>query len=127
MVLLDGAHNVAGAHALRAALSDEFAPSARTLVVGMLRERDAAEMLTALGLDEVELLVCAPPPNPRALPPAEIADAALSLGFSDERIEIVDSVAQAVSTALLATPTEGEIIVTGSLYFVGAARAIFVK
>jgi len=127
LVLLDGAHNVAGAHALRAALSDEFAPSARTLVVGMLRERDAAEMLTALGLDEVELLVCAPPPNPRALPPVQIADAALHLGFPEERIEVVDSVADAVSTALLATPTEGEIIVTGSLYFVGAARGIFVK
>jgi len=92
-----------------------------------LRERDAAEMLTALGLDEVELLVCAPPPNPRALPPVQIADAALHLGFPEERIEVVDSVADAVSTALLATPTEGEIIVTGSLYFVGAARGIFVK
>ncbi len=127
LVLLDGAHNVAGAHALRAALGDEFVSAPRTLVVGMLRERDAAEMLTALGLDEVELLVSAPPPNPRALPPAQIADAAHGLGFREDRIEVVDSVADAVSTALLATPTEGEIIVTGSLYFVGAARSILVK
>jgi dihydrofolate synthase/folylpolyglutamate synthase len=127
LVLLDGAHNVAGAHALRAALADEFVPAPRTLVVGMLRERDAAEMLAALGLDEAEVLVCAPPPNPRALPPADIAQAARSLGFRADRIEVVDSVAEAVSTALLATPTEGEIIVTGSLYFVGAARGILVK
>jgi dihydrofolate synthase/folylpolyglutamate synthase len=127
LVLLDGAHNVAGAHALRAALADEFVPAPRTLVVGMLRERDATEMLTALGLDDVEVLVCAPPPNPRALPPGEIAQAARSLGFREDRIEVVDAVAEAVSTALLATPTEGEIIVTGSLYFVGAARGILVK
>jgi dihydrofolate synthase/folylpolyglutamate synthase len=126
LVLLDGAHNVAGAHALRAALGDEFLPAPRTLVVGMLRERDAAEMLTALGLDEVEVLVCAPPPNPRALPPAQIGDAARILGFPEDRIEVVESVADALSTALLATPTEGEIIVTGSLYFVGAARDILV-
>jgi dihydrofolate synthase/folylpolyglutamate synthase len=127
LVLLDGAHNVAGAHALRAALADEFVPAPRTLVVGMLRERDAAEMLAAFGLDEVELLVCAPPPNPRALAPAEIAEAARRLGFPAERIEVVDAVAEAVSTALLATPTEGEIIITGSLYFVGAARGLLVK
>jgi dihydrofolate synthase/folylpolyglutamate synthase len=127
LVLLDGAHNVAGAQALRAAVADEFVPAPRTLVVGMLRERDAAEMLAAYGLDEVELLVCAPPPNPRALPPAEIADAARRLGFPAEHIEVVGSVPDAVSTALLATPTEGEIIVTGSLYFVGAARTILVK
>jgi folylpolyglutamate synthase/dihydropteroate synthase len=79
-----------------------------------------------LGLDEVEVLVCAPPPNPRALPPAQIGDAARNLGFPEDRIEVVESVADAVSTALLATPTEGEIIVTGSLYFVGAARDILV-
>ncbi len=127
LVLLDGAHNIAGAHALRAALAEEFVQTPRTLVVGMLRERDAAEMLTALGLDEVEMLVCAPPPNPRALAPAEIAAAARTLGFSADRIEVVDNVPEAVSTALLATPTEGEIIVTGSLYFVGAARGLLVK
>jgi folylpolyglutamate synthase/dihydropteroate synthase len=93
----------------------------------MLRERDPAEMLAALGVDEVELLVCAPPPNPRALPPAAIAEAAHALGLAEERIEVVDSVPEAVSAALLATPTEGEIIVTGSLYFVGAARSLLVK
>ena len=46
LVLLDGAHNVAGAEALRAALAEEFAPAPRTLVVGLLRERDPVEMLT---------------------------------------------------------------------------------
>ena len=49
LVLLDGAHNVAGAEALRAALAEEFAPAPRTLVVGLLREKDPIEMLTALG------------------------------------------------------------------------------
>jgi dihydrofolate synthase/folylpolyglutamate synthase len=126
LVLLDGAHNVAGAHALRDALA-EFVPAPRTLVVGMLRERDPAEMLTALGIDDVSLLVCAAPPNPRALPPSEIADAARRLGFAEDRIEVAGSVADAVSSALLDTPADGEIIVTGSLYFVGAARGILVK
>src|SRR5262249_39307963 len=37
LLLLDGAHNVAGAHALLGALDEEFASGARTLVVGLLR------------------------------------------------------------------------------------------
>ncbi len=126
LVLIDGAHNVAGAEALRAALGEEFAPAPRTLVIGLLRERDPIEMLTALGLDEVAQLVCAPPPSPRALAPQVIAEAAVELGFPAEHIEVVESVAEAVSTALLTTPEEGEIVVTGSLNFVGAARGILV-
>jgi dihydrofolate synthase/folylpolyglutamate synthase len=126
LVLLDGAHNVAGAEALRRALAEEFAPAARTLVVGLLREKDPRDMLRALGLDDVEQLVCAPPPNPRALDPHLIASAAVDLGFPEERIDVVDSVAAAISSALLTTSADGEIVVTGSLYFVGAARGILV-
>ncbi len=126
LVLLDGAHNVAGAEALRDALAEEFAPAPRTLVLGLLREKDPREMLTALGLDEVAQLVCARPPNPRALDPQHIADAAIALGFPEAHIEVVGDVAQAVSSALLSTAEDGEIIITGSLYFVGAARGMLV-
>ena len=126
LMLLDGAHNVAGAEALREALAEEFAPATRTLVIGLLRERDPREMLTALGLDDVAQLVCARPPNPRALDPAAIADAAVDLGFPAEHIEVVDTVAEAVSSAMLSTPADGEVVITGSLYFVGAARSILV-
>ncbi len=83
-------------------------------------------MLRALVLDDVEQLVCAPPPNPRALDPHEIAAAAVDLGFPEDRIDVVDSVAAAISSALLTTSADGEIVVTGSLYFVGAARGILV-
>ena len=126
LLLLDGAHNVAGAEALRSALTEEFAPAARTLVVGLLREKEPHDMLRALGLDDVEQLVCGRPPNARALDPELIASAAVELGFPEDRIEVVDSVAEAVSSALLTTPADGEIVITGSLYFVGAARSILV-
>ena len=127
LVLLDGAHNVAGAEALRAALAEEFATAPRTLVVGLLRGKEPHEMLTALGVDDIALLVCCAPPSGRALDPGDVAKAALDLGVPDERIETVDSVAEAVSTALLATVDEGQIVVTGSLYVVGAARSLLVK
>lgn len=126
-VLLDGAHNVAGAQALRTALAEEFLGGPRTLVVGLLREKEPHEMLAALGVDEAALLVCCRPPSPRALDPEVVAAAARDLGVHPERIEVVDSVADAVAAALLATPDEGQILVSGSLYVVGAARSILVR
>jgi dihydrofolate synthase/folylpolyglutamate synthase len=127
LVLLDGAHNVAGAHALRAALHEEFATTGpRSLVVGLLREKEPHEMLAALGVDDVSLLVCCRPPSPRALDPKLVAGAAADLGVPADVIEVVDSVPEAVGAALLATPEEGQVVVAGSLYTVGAARSVLV-
>jgi dihydrofolate synthase/folylpolyglutamate synthase len=128
LVLLDGAHNVAGAEALRYALSEEFATGSRSLVIGLLREKDPHEMLAALGIDEVDgVLVCCRPPSPRALDPEAIAKAAIDMGVSEERVEVVDTLAQAIGAAYLGTPADGQIVVTGSLYTVGAARSVLVK
>lgn len=127
LVLLDGVKNVSGATALRCALDEEFAASARTLVVGFLREKEPHEMLAALGLDDTALLVCCRPPSPRALDPAIVAKAAEDLEFPPERIEVHESVRDAIGAALLATPEDGQVVITGSLYTVGAARAVFVK
>ena len=41
--------------------------------------------------------------------------------------EITETVTEAVSTALLASPEDGQIVVTGSLYVVGAARAMLTR
>lgn len=126
LVLLDGAHNVAGAQALRSALAEEFHTTGpRTLVVGFMRERDPAEMLVALGIDDTHLLVACPPPSPRALDPHAIARAARELGFDEERIEVAGDVRAAVAAALVDTPDDGQIVVAGSLYVVGSARAVF--
>jgi dihydrofolate synthase/folylpolyglutamate synthase len=128
LILLDGAHNVAGAQALRAALAEEWGEGLRTLVVGLLLEKEPHEMLSALGVDELEgFLVCCRPPSPRALDPAFVAKAAVDLGVPEERIEVVDRVEDAVSTALLVTPPDGQIVITGSLYVVGAARSVLVS
>jgi len=128
LVLLDGAHNVAGAQALRAALDEEFSEGPRTLVVGLLREKEPHEMLAALGVEELQgMLVCCSPPSPRALEASFVAKAAVDLGLPEDRIEVVDRVEDAVSTALLATPPDGQIVITGSLYVVGAARSVLVS
>jgi dihydrofolate synthase/folylpolyglutamate synthase len=123
LILLDGAHNAAGAAALTRALRDEFAPQPRTLVVGLLREKDPAEMLAALDVVGVEHLVCTRPPTPRALDPVSVADAALALGVAEDRIDVLPDPVAAVNRARDLTSADGQIVVTGSLYVVGAVRA----
>jgi dihydrofolate synthase/folylpolyglutamate synthase len=124
LVLLDGAHNVAGAHALREALAEEFPAAARTLVVGLLREKDPPEMLDALGAPEADRLIVCEPPSPRARPATEVAEAARRLGLPGANVEAVPDVGAALHAAVAATPPDGQIVITGSLYVVGAARTV---
>ena len=73
------------------------------------------------------LVVCCRPPSPRGLDPQLVAKAAADLGVPIDRVEVVETVAEAVGTAQLSTPIEGQIVITGSLYVVGAARALLVR
>jgi dihydrofolate synthase/folylpolyglutamate synthase len=122
LVLLDGAHNVAGAETLRVALAEEFPATPRTLVIGLLREKNPHEMLEALDAKHVVYLLCCRPPSPRALDPADVAAAGADLGVDPARIETFDSVEAAVDRARAVTADDAQIVVTGSLYTVGAAR-----
>jgi len=126
LVLLDGAHNVAGATALRAALAEEFPSSPRTLVIGLLQGKDPDEMLEALGAAHAARVICCRPPSPRALAPEDVASAAIEAGLERDRVEVVDDVADAVARAVAVTGPDEQVVVTGSLYVVGAARAALV-
>ena len=126
LVLLDGVKNVAGARALRAALADEFADSPRTLVVGLMREKEPHEMLEALGVLDVARLVCCRPDSPRGHDPEEVAEAAYELGVDRAIVDVIDDVREAVAFAVDATPPDGQVVVTGSLYVVSPAREVLV-
>lgn len=121
LVVLDGAKNVAGAQCAALSVAEEFGDRGRVLVVGMLGGKDAREMLEALGAPSARLVVACPAPSPRAQPAEDVADAARSLGC---RAVPTGSVAEALDLAL-GEVGEGEmVLVTGSLYVVGAARSV---
>jgi dihydrofolate synthase / folylpolyglutamate synthase len=120
VVVLDGAKNVAGAAASARALDEEFGPAPRVMVVGMLGGKDDKEMLSALEAPRCRLVVTCPPPSPRAQPAEQVAQAARALGC---RAVAAPSVAEALGTALEEAGEEELVLVTGSLYVVGAARA----
>lgn len=126
LVLLDGVKNVAGARALCAALADEFADAPRTLVVGLMREKEPHEMLEALGVRDAARLVCCRPDSPRGHDAEVVADAAYDLGVDRELVEVIDDVRDAVTFAIEATPPDGQVVVTGSLYVVSPARSMLV-
>lgn len=124
LVILDGAHNPAGARAAAATLDEEFPdPSGRILVVGLLRGRDPAEMLEALGARKARLVVATAPDSPRAQPAEQVASAARDLGIP---VETVDQVRPALGRARERAGEDDLVLVAGSLYVVGAARAALV-
>ena len=122
LTVLDGAHNPAGALALAGAIDEAFSGVAgRVLVVGLLAGRDPDEMLAALDAPRARLVVACPPPSPRALPPEQLAAAARRLGLATE---VAPSVREAVAWAREAAEPDEMVLITGSLYVVGKARAV---
>ena len=121
LVVLDGAKNLEGAHRATEAVAEEFGgASSEILVVGMLRGKDPAGMLEALGVHRSRLVIACPAPSPRSVAAGEVAAAARSLGV--EALE-TESVPEALEQAFRNSGPDDLILVTGSLYVVGAARA----
>lgn len=121
LVVLDGAKNLEGAHRAAEAVAEEFgSATSEILVVGMLRGKDPAGMLEALGVRRARLVVACPAPSPRTQPASVVAEAARALGV--EAVE-AESVPEALDAAFAAADADDLVLVTGSLYVVGAARA----
>jgi dihydrofolate synthase/folylpolyglutamate synthase len=120
LLLVDGAHNVAGMTALGLSLAEEFAVEGNSVaVVGMLSGRDPLAMLAALAPSDVSTLVACQPDSPRALPAGDVADAGRALGLA---VHVESSVVQALALARGLVNARGLVVVAGSLYTVGAAR-----
>jgi len=118
-VVLDVAHNPAGAWALRSALSESFEGRPLTFVFGAMRDKAFAEMEQIL-FPMAEHVVLTHAHTQRAAPEQELAEAAARTG-SD--VFTAGSVPEAVAKARELTPKHGVIIITGSIYVVGEAMA----
>lgn len=121
LVIVDGAHNPAGADTAAQVFFDDFIPAGRRfLVVGCLRGRDLDEMLSALRADEFDVVITCTAPSPRGVPARDLTLAAREIGC-DEVIERA-TVDDACATALQLAGGDDAVLVAGSLYVVGAAR-----
>jgi dihydrofolate synthase / folylpolyglutamate synthase len=129
-VLLDGAHNPAGARALADALGESFAFEKLVAVVGILGDKDAAGMLAALE-SAVDSIVLTQVNSPRAASADDLAAIALEF-FDEERIEVVPRLDDAIESAVATAEEDSElggagVLVTGSLLVVGEARRLLAR
>lgn len=128
-VLLDAAHNPAGATALAGALGSEFRFTRLVGVIGVLQGKDARGILEGLqpALHEVVVTTNS---SPRAMDPDELGALAAEV-FGSERVSVEPSLAEAVEQAReIAEEAGGSgvgVVVTGSVVTVGEARALFGK
>jgi dihydrofolate synthase/folylpolyglutamate synthase len=124
-VLLDGAHNAAGAAALAAALGDAFAFDTLVAVVAVLADKDAAGLLAELE-PVVNSLVVTTNGSPRAMAADALAEVAVEV-FGQDRVEVAVRLDDAIDAAVAAAESEAQIggagvVVTGSIVTVGEAR-----
>ncbi len=116
-IVLDVAHNPAGAWALRSALSACYDERPFTIVFGAMQDKAIREM-TEILFPIAERVVATKADNPRSAPTEEIRQAAART--STEILEQA-SVAEAISRAKELVGRDGLIVITGSIYVVGEA------
>lgn len=123
LVLIDGAHNVAGAQTLATALNEEFERARRIYVMGLTLEKDATAMINALDIDNDDIVIATAADSDRAMGVSELAKALNEAGI--ETVIEVDSASAAIENARSLALDDDHIIVTGSLYVVGEIRGTY--
>ena len=118
-ILLDGAHNPAGARALRKFL-DEFCSAPITLIFAAMSDKDIERMAVEL-FDVARTIVLTRVRDARAADSARLGGAALR---SSRNVIFAETVRQALSWARSVTPPEGLVCAAGSLYLVGEVKRL---
>jgi dihydrofolate synthase/folylpolyglutamate synthase len=131
-VFIDAAHNPHGAHALAAALREDFSFRRLVAVVGVMRDKDARGILAELEpvIDEVVVTVSS---SARAMDINDLAEAARDV-FGESRLRVQRRLPDAIEAAI-ASAAEGAtdpdrisgagVVITGSVAMVGEARTLF--
>jgi len=116
-MVLDVAHNPAGAWALRSALSENFAGRELTLVFAAMRDKAIQEIADVL-FPIAEQVVLTHVNNPRAATPAELVQATSRTGAT---VHTEETVTAALTKAHDLAGPDGVVVVTGSIFLVGEA------
>jgi dihydrofolate synthase/folylpolyglutamate synthase len=114
-ILLDGAHNVAGAKALLSALEKNFTAARRTLILGVLQDKDWRHICETLAPMAARIFTV-PVASERTADARELAAACRAANPAADIAEC-DSLHRALEQAA----SDRFVVVTGSLYLVGEA------
>jgi len=117
-VVLDGAHNPAGAWVLRESLEKEFHYDRLVLLFGIMKDKDMKSILQTLA-PLADHVILSKPHTERASSPDLLLK---RLGGNGKKAEIIEELPLAIEKGLSLTRPEDLLCVTGSLYTVGEAR-----
>ncbi|MGA3189814.1 MAG: folylpolyglutamate synthase/dihydrofolate synthase family protein [Bryobacteraceae bacterium] len=115
-IILDGAHNPAGARALAHYLERFYKSRKIWMIYGAMRDKAVDEIAGILFPHASELVLTAPD-NPRALRPEALRELA-------GRGHIAANISAAIELVRAKISEDDMIIITGSLFLVGEARAL---
>lgn len=120
-VLLDGAHNPEGFSVLAQSLALEFPSTRWVLVLGVMGDKEVQEMVPLLEGRLVHI-VATSVHTPRAWSPESLADRLRSI--IKVPVTAAGGVEEALAEGRAVAGAEHGLLVAGSLYLVGAARAL---
>ncbi|MGW7414935.1 bifunctional tetrahydrofolate synthase/dihydrofolate synthase [Streptomyces sp. NPDC054863] len=126
-VVLDAAHNPAGARAAAEAVGEAFSFSRLIGVVGASGDKDVRGLLEAFEPIFAEVVVTANS-TPRSMDVDELAAIAVEV-FGDDRVQVEPRLDDAIEEAITLAEEDGEfsgggVLVTGSVITVGEARLL---
>ncbi len=118
-VIIDGAHNEAGAEALRIALKEHFPTSKIIMVVGMLADKKIDKLIEKFGMITDEF-IATEPDSPRRLSAADLCGQIKEAGKKCIAIENPEDACKYVN----GLASYDVIVFAGSLYLIGKVRGI---
>lgn len=122
VVVLDGAHNPQAAHALAVNVK-EFLPEKRTLLCGMMEDKDCASVMAELA-PLFEHIITVPVQSPRAIAPEKLAEIAREY-CADVRAE--ENAKEALEAVLKNLLDDEALVVAGSLYLASELRPALMR
>ncbi|MBT0663187.1 bifunctional folylpolyglutamate synthase/dihydrofolate synthase [Geobacter pelophilus] len=117
-IILDGAHNPGGSRVLTEALAD-FPGKRIVMVIGVMKDKDVAAIIEPL-LPLVSVVVTVAPKLDRAMPADELAAIINGMGIT---CHVAGEVSDGLKVAVANAATDDLVLVCGSLFTVGEARA----
>lgn len=119
--LFDGAHNVAGAKALKNYL-DEFIHQPVTIIFGAMRDKNLPEIAATL-FPKAAKLILTESKNERSMKSSQLLKF-VPPNFDRKNVTLAPTVEEAITAAKNVTEESGLILITGSLYLIGEAQEI---
>lgn len=120
-VILDGAHNPAGAAVLRAALYKYYCGKKICFIFGMMGDKDISQVITTLFRKEDTVYTVRADEGTRAAEPEALAE---QIG---PQAKAMHDLAEAYKTALAEVGEDGLVCVCGSLYLVGTFKKMLLN